>query len=157
MHFTPGAAVLVGSSLFWVSHGQYLKPDPFLLVHSALTFAVAAVLAWSLIRTGSVVPAIVAHAAFNVPLPPVLMAASLVLGLVLIAVHWRAVRENAADFGRTLATTREWLFLAGTVVVLLGGAILIRAYRTIIPYVLALCVTAAAAGLIRRSPFCRSK
>jgi membrane protease YdiL (CAAX protease family) len=157
MHFTPGAAILAGSALFWVSHGQYLKLDPFLLVHSALTFAGAAIMAWSLIRTGSIIPALVAHVTFNIPLPPVLMAASLAAGLVLMAVFWRPIRESAIDLGRTLAATREWAFLAGTVVVLLGGATLIRAYRTAIPYLLAICLMAAIAGLIRRSPFRRRK
>lgn len=157
MHFTPGAAVLIGTALFWVSHGQYLKLDPFLLTHSVLTFAGAAVMAWSVVKTGSIVPALVAHALFNVPLPPVLMAVSLGIGIALIFALRRPIRESLADFWRTLATTREWPFLAGTVAVLLGGATLLRAYSKAIPAVLGVCVAVALAGLIRRAPWTRFK
>lgn len=68
MHFTAGGAVLLSAAVFWVSHGQYIQADLNLIINSAMAFITAAILAWSVVRTGSVLPAIIAHMIFNLPM-----------------------------------------------------------------------------------------
>ena len=155
MHFSAGAAVLLSAALFWVSHGQYLRADPFLLTYSALTFAGAAVLAWSVIRTGSIVPALTAHAFMNVPTTEPFMIALIAAALVALVVWRRSIWTGLKDFAITVAGAREWIFLGAMTATLLAGALIIRAIPATLMPLLAAFLTIALIGLIRRAPWTR--
>jgi len=155
MHFTAGGAVLLSAALFWVSHGQYIKADPLLITNSVLVFISAAILAWSAIRTGSVLPAIIAHAIFNIPMTSPFRVAVVVLAVLLVVMLWARIRAAASDFFRTLATTREWIFLAVLIGLLTALAFIVRAYgQALIPLAGAIALLALW-GLIRRVPWAR--
>lgn len=155
MHFTAGGAVLLSAALFWVSHGQYLQLDPHLLAYSVMAFISAAILAWSVVHTGSVLPAIIAHCIFNIPMTTSFRIGVVVLALALIVVLHKRLAGAVADFFRTLATTREWLFLGLLIVVLAALAFVIRTYeQTLLPLAGAMLLLALW-GLIRRAPWTR--
>lgn len=155
MHFSAGGAVLLCAALFWVSHGQYLRADPVLAANSALVFVGAAIMCWSVVRTGSVLPAIVAHAIFNIPMTTPFRLGVIALALVLIVALRRRIGATAADFLQTLAGTREWLTLAGIVAVLTGAAFLVRRFDQALLPLLAVFVVLALWGMIRRNPWTR--
>lgn len=155
MHFTAGGAVLLSAAVFWVSHGQYIQADLNLIINSALAFVSAAILAWSVIRTGSVLPAIVAHMIFNLPMSQPFLIGVVVLALLLVIVLWRRIGAAAADFFRTLASTREWIFLGVLVVVLAALAFAVRAYDGAVLPLVGAFVLLALWGLIRRAPWAR--
>lgn len=155
MHFTAGGAVLLSAAVFWVSHGQYIQADLNLIINSALAFVSAAILAWSVIRTGSVLPAIVAHMIFNLPMSQPFLIGVVVLALLLVIVLWRRIGAAAADFFRTLASTREWIFLGVLVVVLAALAFAVRAYDGAVLPLVGAFVLLALWGLVRRAPWAR--
>ncbi len=155
MHFTAGGAVLLSAAVFWVSHGQYIQADLNLIINSALAFVSAAILAWSVIRTGSVLPAIVAHMIFNLPMSQPFLIGVVALALLLVIVLWRRIGAAAADFFRTLASTREWIFLGVLVVVLAALAFAVRAYDGAVLPLVGAFVLLALWGLIRRAPWAR--
>lgn len=157
MHFTAGGAVLLSAAVFWVSHGQYLKLDPVLATNSVLVFISAAIMAWSVVRTGSIAPALIAHVIFNIPMTTPFRIAIVVLALVLIVVLHKRLGAAAADFFRTLATTREWLFLVGIIALLAAAAFAIRTYEAAMLPLLGAFVLLALIGLIRRAPWVRAK
>jgi len=151
MHYTAGGAVLICSALFWVSHGQYIKPDPYLLYNSALAFVVPAFWAWSVVRTGSVAPAVVAHAVANVPVAPSLLAASIGVSVVLLLVFRRSVGRSLQDFIRLIAGTREWLTLIALVAGLTALALIIRSDPSTIAPLTAGVGAVALLGVLRRA------
>lgn len=155
MHFTAGGAVLLSAAVFWVSHGQYIQADLNLIINSALAFITAAILAWSVIRTGSVLPAIIAHMIFNLPMNQPFRIGVVALALLLVIVLWRRIGGAAADFFRTLASTREWIFLAVLIAALTALAFAIRAYEAAILPLAGACLLLALWGLIRRAPWAR--
>jgi len=115
---------LISAVIFMLGHGHFYRADP--LVLSVLLTAVFACVAWAWVtwRTGSIVPAVVAHGLGNVPLPLTLpWLVPLVLGMAL-AIGWRrhvVGRELAA--ARAAWRAAPWpLVLWG---VLLGGGALV--------------------------------
>jgi hypothetical protein len=155
MHFSAGAAVLLSAALFWVSHGQYLRADPFLLAYSLLTFAGAAALAWSVVRTGSIVPALIAHALLNIPTTQPFMIALIAAALVALILWRRSIWASVKNFAATVAGAREWVFLGAMTATLLVGALVIRAYPAALIPLLAAFLATAIIGLIRRAPWTR--
>lgn len=155
MHFTAGGAVLLSAALFWVSHGQYIQPDPILLTNSALVLVSAAIMAWSVIHTGSVLPALIAHCIFNIPMETPFRIGVVVLALALIVVLHKRLAAAAADFLRTLATTREWIFLVLLIVVLAALAFAVRTYEQALLPLAGAMLLLALWGLIRRAPWAR--
>lgn len=155
MHFTAGGAVLLSAAVFWVSHGQYIQADLNLLINSAMAFITAAILAWSVIRTGSVLPAILAHMIFNLPMTQPFLIGVVGLALLLIFVLWKRVAGAGADFFRTLASTREWIFLVAIIVTLAAVAFVVRTYEQALLPLVGVFVLLALWGLIRRAPWAR--
>lgn len=155
MHFTAGGAVLLSAAIFWVSHGQYMQADLNLIINSALAFVTAAILAWSVIRTGSVLPAIIAHMIFNLPMAQSFRIGVVVLAVLLILALWKRVAGAGADFFRTLATTREWIFLVAIVAALAAVAFVIRAYEQALLPLVGAFVLLALWGIARRAPWAR--
>ena len=155
MHFSAGGAILLSAVFFWVSHGQYLQPDGFLLFNSALTFIFATVLAWSVVRTGSILPSLIAHMIVNVPLTPPLMLGAIAIAAMITVTLRAGIWRNLVDFVRTLAGLREPIFLLGTLGVFAGAVLLIRLYPQALLPVIGLFVLAVLVGLVRRSPWRR--
>lgn len=157
MHFTAGGAMLLSAAVFWVSHGQYLQLDPHLAAYSVMAFVSAAILAWSVVRTGSIAPAIIAHCIFNIPMTNDGRLAVAALALVLIIVLHKRLGAATADFFRTLATTREYLFLVALIAILAVAAFVIRTYEAALLPLLGAFVLLALIGLIRRAPWLRAR
>lgn len=155
MHFTAGAAVLLSAAVFWVSHGQYIKPDPVLATNSALVFVGAAIMAWSVIRTGSILPALIAHVLFNIQMTTPFRIAMVVLALVLIVALHKRIGAALAGFFQTLAGTKEWIFLIVMTLVLTAVAFAVRTYEAALLPLIGHFLVLLIAGLIRRAPWTR--
>lgn len=155
MHFSAGGAVLLSAAVFWVSHGQYLKLDPVLAANSALVFASAAFMAWSVIRTGSVLPALIAHFLFNIPMSPPFRISVVMLALALIVALHKRIGAALAGFFQTLMATREWIFLVATTLVLTATAYVVRTYEAAQLPLIGLFLILMITGLIRRAPWTR--
>lgn len=67
--YGPMGGVVLSAFVFSLSHGQFLAPDPFLLLVMVCHVFQAVCWAYVVWRTGSLVPAIVAHALINTPIP----------------------------------------------------------------------------------------
>jgi len=157
MHFTAGGAVLLSAAVFWVSHGQYIQADLNLIINSVLAFVSAAILAWSVIRTGSVLPAIIAHMIFNLPMSQPFLIGVVVLAFALIILRWAPIMRAGANFFATLASTREWIFLAALIAVLAGLAFLVRAVEGAVLPLVGAFLLLTLWGLIRRAPWARRR
>jgi len=156
MHFSAGGAVLLSATVFWVSHGQYLVLDPVLAANSALVFASAAFMAWSVIRTGSVLPALIAHVLFNIPMSAPFRIAAIMLALALIVALHKRIAAALAGFFRTLAATREWIFLVAITVILTATAYMVRHFESAQLPLIGLFLILLIAGLARRAPWMRN-
>lgn len=155
MHLSAGGAVLLSAAVFWVSHGQYLKLDPVLAANSALVLASAAFMAWSVIRTGSVLPALIAHVIFNIPMSTPFRIAVVMLALTLVVVLHKRIGAAVAGFFQTLTATREWIFLTAITVVLAAVAYVVRTYEAAQLPLIGLFLILLIVGLIRRAPWTR--
>lgn len=151
--FSAGGAVVLGGVLFWVSHGQYLSTDPFLMAHSISALVVATILGWMTFRTGSLVPALTAHVAFNIPGNIAFHAAWVVAALAILLIWRRTAWRLLIDYGRLIASTREWLFLIGAGAIVVAIVLLLRAEpRVLYPAVGAFLLLALASIARRREP-----
>ena len=99
-NFGPIGAVIVSSFLFMLSHGHFYKADAVALLSMAT--GIFAVICWGYVtvRTGTLLPAMVAHALFNLPIPrewqallPVVL-----IQLIIIAVGRKIIAEYAVQF-----------------------------------------------------------
>lgn len=146
--FSAGGATLISAILFWMAHGQYLRADPFLLLNSAALFAMALALAWSVLRTGSLIPAVIAHAIINIPLQPQFMLGFLgVAGLILV-IRLRAVAEFCADAIRALAAMPEKKMALAITLIAAAALIAARAIPEILPVLVIAAGLTALTGLI---------
>jgi membrane protease YdiL (CAAX protease family) len=126
-NFTVGGAMLLTAVLFWVSHGQYMTGDPYLALHSFFGFSNALILAWMTLHTRSIIPAITAHALFNMP-GEFAWHVGWVVAALFVLIAWRKTAwRYTKDFFALLATTREWLFLLVAALVITALAFAIRA------------------------------
>jgi membrane protease YdiL (CAAX protease family) len=151
-HFSDGAAVLLVAVFFWVAHGQYLGGDAFLAFNSALLFLGALVLGWSVVHTGSVLPAIVAHVVINIPVSTEFRVAWVLLGLAALVLLSGPITRAARDLVNLLAGTREWLFLIIVAAALAGLVFAARGYPAALPLGLAILSLFALIGLFLRPP-----
>jgi membrane protease YdiL (CAAX protease family) len=149
-HFSDGASVILVSVFFWVAHGQYLGGDPFLLFNSALLFLGALLLGWSVIHTGSLVPALVAHVVINIPVSMEFRIAWVLIGLAALILLWPAIARSAVSLLKLLASTREWLFLIAAGAALIGLVVGARTYPIALPIGLVVLLALAVVGLVRR-------
>jgi len=157
MHFSVGGALLISALLFWISHGQYLKLDPLLLYNSTLAFIAALFMAWSVLRTGTLIPAIIAHSIGNVPLTQPLTFCLLFVSILLIFLLRQTLANAIQDLVATVAGTKEWLFLFCLIPVIFGSGILVQSQPQFLPLIVVGFISIAGIGLIRRSPNKRKK
>jgi len=66
--FSAGGSLLVATVFFTVAHGQYRHTDTLAIGAQVSLLVWAAIAAYSVLRTASLVPAIIAHAIINVPM-----------------------------------------------------------------------------------------
>lgn len=149
-HFSSGGAVLVCALLFWVSHGQYITLDPLLAYYSVLAFVSASVMAWSVIHTGSIIPAVIAHTIVNLPMNLLAMFVFCGSGVLLLLLYQRLIIQHLKSYFSMLRETREWLLLVGLVPVMFSIALLVQNYPKLLPVIVLLLVLIAAAGVTRR-------
>jgi len=67
--YTPRTAIIMSAILFAAVHGQYLKPDAFSLFNSAMVLVGGLALAWLVVKTRTLVPALLEHGYANTPHP----------------------------------------------------------------------------------------
>lgn len=151
--FAPGAAILITTLVFALLHVQYLQADAALqltfagLIFGSLIFSV------STYRTGSLVPAIIAHAIINTPMSTLIHMLTLVLALAVLIVWRKQVWAEARLWGQTFL---RWSTLAALPALVLIAGLAIAAMRLpngliIIPAFVALGVVGL--GFWKRSAY----
>jgi membrane protease YdiL (CAAX protease family) len=101
--FGAGAGILMTALVFTLSHTQYFLAG--LLGHAMLVALFLASVAAGYVRhvTGSLLPAIVAHALGNLPYRGMVLAVVVVVMIALVAIRWRAVSRVAGRLWREVA------------------------------------------------------
>ena len=123
--FSAGGALIIMALIFAAAHTQYHKPDLYSVgtLTSVVFFSI--VMGYTVYRTQSLIPAIVAHALVNIPMT--LTADYVVAGVIVIGVFVfrRAIGENAARLLSILRATNDWLSitLVGAAVIALGATL----------------------------------
>jgi membrane protease YdiL (CAAX protease family) len=119
--FSPGGSLLVASVFFAVAHGQYRHIDMLAVGAEVSLFVWAAIVAYSVLRTASLLPAIIGHAISNVPMTVSFRWIVLALSLLALGLWLKPVASWAYGIIATLRQIDDWLFtlLAVTAVVLL--------------------------------------
>lgn len=119
-NFGAMGGIVITSALFALAHTQYLRPDALLIL--VLICLVFAVICWAYVvyRTGSLIPAMVAHALVNLPEPhtPMVLSGGILAMVVLIAVWRHTVMVTFGDFAR------DWAGAEGKAAILITVAIL---------------------------------
>ncbi len=102
--FGPGAAVLMTTLLFSVLHVQYLQADAAMLLTFAGLIIASLAFGFAVLRTGSLVPAVIAHVIINFPLPTELNMVKIAAGVIALVVFRRAVGVELSFWGRMIST-----------------------------------------------------
>lgn len=68
-NFGPMGGVIISAFIFMLAHGHFYATDTFLILSMVCGILAAICWAYVVLRTGSVIPAIVAHMIFNFPKP----------------------------------------------------------------------------------------
>jgi len=154
--FAPGAAILLSTLIFALLHVQYLQADMALqltfagLIVTSLCFGVST---W---RTGSLVPAIIAHAIVNTPSSTPFLFAKVAIAVALIVIFRKAVwRELTVWAGLFL----RWSTLAAlpALAVIAGVAVLAVTRMDLAPWIGAgLALLVLAFGFLKRSGYAKS-
>ncbi len=113
-------AVIVVSFIFMLMHGHFYAADATKIASLLVLIYGAIAWAWVTLRTGSILPAVVAHALGNMPWPRadvMFMSALMLLQVGLIVWAWRPVRENFRDFASAWQRSDRGAILAGVAVV----------------------------------------
>lgn len=100
--FAPGAAALLTTMLFAVLHVQYLRADAAMMLTFVGLILASLAFAFTALRSGSLLTAIVAHAVLNFPLPTYGNMAKVVLGVLALVVFHRAVGRELAFWCRSI-------------------------------------------------------
>jgi len=100
--FSPGAAALLTTLLFAGLHVQYLRADAAMMLTFAGLILASLAFAFSTLRSGSLLTAIVAHAVLNFPLPTYGTMGKVALGVLALIVFHRAVGRELAFWGRSI-------------------------------------------------------
>lgn len=154
--FSDGGALLLVSFLFWISHGQYLQPDAFLLANSAAVIIGSLALGWVTLATGSIIPAITMHIMFNVPLTYEWRVAWVAAAVVLVATRPHRVAAAVRAAAGMIRETREWRLLIAMALGLAGLVWTVRVFReALLPLALlfgALAAVSIVTRLMARRP-----
>jgi len=128
-------AVLLSALLFQLSHGHFSQSDPVVLLLLGSGLFAAACWAYVTVRTGSILPAVIAHALANTPEPATSWGLGLLLlGMVLVLIVRRAaIAAVLGDFARDWAATRHKEHLALALVATAGVMTSAALYRPLVP------------------------
>ncbi|MGH7485785.1 MAG: lysostaphin resistance A-like protein, partial [bacterium] len=107
--FSAGGSLLLASVFFFVAHGQYRHTDILAIGAQISLLLWAAIAAYSVMRTASLVPAIIAHAIINVPMTVTVRWIMLVVSLIALAVWREAVVSWTKGMITTLRQIDDWL------------------------------------------------
>jgi membrane protease YdiL (CAAX protease family) len=110
--FGPVCGVLIVALVFALSHGHFHSDDPVVRMLAASSLFAAIVFGWVTLRTGSVLPAIIGHAALNAPEPsdPIGMSVLVAVFAVIAALSLPILLKETAAFFAAVSRER-WLHL----------------------------------------------
>lgn len=106
--FSAGGSLLVMSVFFAFAHGQYHHLDMLAASDEASLLVWALILGYAVYRTGSLVPAIVAHGIVNTPMTANLYWVMLVASVLAVAACRRSVLSWLAGVTRLLREIDDW-------------------------------------------------
>ena len=121
----PGAAVILTTLAFSMLHVQYLAADAALLASFGGLLLASLAFGLATLRTGSLLPAIIAHVIINFPSTTEIHLARLALAALLLIVFRRAIYQEACSWAAlllrwsTLTVVPVILALAGLAIVIL--------------------------------------
>ena len=149
--FAPGAALLVTTALFSLMHYQYLRADAAMMLTLFGLIIATIGFGFATLRTGSLLPALIAHTVINFPLSTEFQFARIALA-VLALIVWRKTiwAEIGVLFG-LLAQRSSWLVLPALLAIggIVAALMLLPQYA---PYIGgALLALFLATGFLRRS------
>jgi len=100
-------AILLIATLFAASHGQYHHLTPLSLGMLASIFFASICLGYVFLRTGSLVPCIIAHALGNIPTTNAINLVLIPLMVLTIAIAWKPILRFAREFLRAPRPSSE--------------------------------------------------
>lgn len=98
--FAPGAALVMTTLVFSALHFQYLRPDAAMALTLIGLILASLAFGFLTLRSGSLAPAMIAHAIINFPLPTEGNVAKIVIALVVIAIFRRSIGAEAREWAR---------------------------------------------------------
>jgi len=142
--FGTASAIVLTSIVFAVSHTQYLGANALAIALLLGTLFGAVVLGVLRDMSGSIVPAIVAHALLNVPTRAAGSVAVIVLSAVIVVICRKRVMGLLSGVVETIRGAR-WLDLAWGAAVIVVIAAIVLAFRA---YAIVVALVAAAISLL---------
>lgn len=147
----PGAAILFTAVPFALLHVQYASTDPAMIATSVSVMTVSFAFAFATVRTGTVWPAIIAHAFTNFPADAWLGALQLVLGGIILILF---IRPIACEVGQWVRIFFRWstLWALALLAPVAGIGLLAVSYQAYALWIVAaMTVATLALGIIYRS------
>ncbi|MEQ1808991.1 MAG: CPBP family intramembrane glutamic endopeptidase [Terricaulis sp.] len=125
--FSPGGALVMTTLVFAMLHVQYLRADAAMALTLVGLILASLAFGFLTLRSGSLVPAIIAHVIINFPLPTEGNMAKIALGLGVLIVFRRAIGAELKIWGRTIWSAATLAVLPAIVVIgaLIAAAMLI--------------------------------
>ncbi|MGH9441458.1 MAG: lysostaphin resistance A-like protein [Thermoanaerobaculia bacterium] len=151
--FSAGGSLLATATFFTIAHGQYRHADALAIGAQASLFVWAGICAYAVYRTGSLLPAIIAHAMINVPMNLDARWGMLALSFLALPLWRRAISSWIRGIIDTFGRVHDWLAtslaLVAIVVILVSVGLNAR-----MPYIwMVVLGSASLLGLRRRSPW----
>jgi Type II CAAX prenyl endopeptidase Rce1-like len=153
--FSAGGALLLMAVFFAFAHGQYHHLDVLAVSDEASLLIWSLVLGYAVYRTGSLIPAIIAHGIANTPMTANFYWALLAISFLALIIWRRDVVSWLVRISELLRKIDDWA------ITLLGVAVFVAMMMTIgaapwTPYVwLGVFALATAPGFFRRSAWAR--
>lgn len=151
--YSGGATLVLMAVFFALAHGQYHSLEILMGGQLLLLVLGSIFLGYSVYRTGSLVPAIVAHGLTNIPLTLEWRFAAVAAGLAALISCRRAVAKWLCGLGRLFKESDDWLAALPAIGLIALALLTLRAMPWA-PYAwLGLFLIITAAGLRIRSPW----
>lgn len=125
--FAPGAALLGIAVFFAYTHSQYFALGLIGYITLATVLLSAIVFGYVFLRTGSLIPAVIAHAIINIPMSFELNLMKGALCLVLMVVIWRPVWHAIQRIVREILTADTLILLA--LAALIGAVVWLASHQ----------------------------